>query len=318
MKILLTGGAGFMGSAFIRHILKNYTNYHIVNFDKLTYAGQNNNLLEIESNPRYSFIQGDITDSEQIYKAVCEVDAVLHYAAETRVDRSIENADCFASTNLIGTLRVLEAVNKAKIKKMIQISTDEVYGSISNGSLDEASAFLPNNPYSASKAGADLMCRAFYQTHKTPVVVTHGCNNYGPYQHVEKFIPLCISYALQNKKIPIFGDGSNIRTWIFMEDYCKAIDMILHKGEVGAIYNIGTQYEISNLELATMILSILGKDTSLLEFISDRVGHDFRYSLSYKRLSDLGWEPKIGLEEGIAKTINWYQANENWWKNNSA
>lgn len=315
MKIAVTGGAGFMGSHFIKHILKKYPDYKIINFDKLTYAGNLNNLKEIENNSNYQFIQGDITDTKEVKEITKEVDAIVNYAAETHVDRSILDAYDFAKTDVIGTLSLLDAVKENGVKKLVQISTDEVFGSIEKGSFTEKSSFAPNSPYSASKAGGDLMCRAYYETYRTPVVITHSCNFYGPNQYPEKLISLFITNLLEGKKVPLYGDGLNVREWVFPNDHCEAIDQILHKGKVGQVYNIGTGEEKTNKEVTETITKLLGKDENSIELVKDRAGHDRRYSIDSTKLQkELGWEPKITFEEGIKMTIKWYQENEWWWK----
>ncbi len=314
MKILVTGGAGFMGSNFIRYILEKYPEYEVVNFDKLTYAGNVDNLKDIEDNKRYTFIKGDIADARAVATAIQGADVIINYAAETHVDRSIMEAKDFAVTDVIGTLTLLQAVEKYKIPKYIQISTDEVFGSIEEGEFTEDSPFEPNSPYSASKAGGDHMCRAFHETYNTPVIVTHSCNFYGPYQYPEKVIPLFITNLLQDEKVPLYGDGSNVREWIYTEDHCRAIDTILHEGKIGGIYNIGTGHRISNLELTKTILESLNKDDSYIQPVKDRAGHDWRYAVACEPLRQLGWKPKTDFKAGIQKTITWYRDNKNWWE----
>jgi len=314
MKILVTGGAGFMASNFIHYWLKKYPNDKIVNLDKLTYAGNLDNLSDIQNEKRYSFIKGDIANVKDVDKAIKGVDIVINYAAETHVDRSIFEAKDFAITDVIGTLTLLQAVEKNKISKMIQISTDEVFGSVEEGYFTEKTPFDPSSPYSASKAGGDHMCSAFFKTYKTPVIVTHSCNFYGPYQYPEKVIPLFITNLLKNKKVPLYGDGSNVRTWIYTDDHCRAIETIIQKGIVGQVYNIGTNFEISNLELTKTILNALGMDESSIEQVKDRPGHDWRYALKFEPLQKLGWQPEVNFREGINKTIQWYKDNEDWWK----
>ena len=314
MRLLVTGGAGFMGSNFIRFILSKYKEYEVVNLDKLTYAGNLDNLKDIEDNPRYSFVKGDIADPKIVSEVVPGVDAILNYAAETHVDRSIMWARDFAVTDVIGTLTLLEAVNTYKIPVMVQISTDEVFGSTEKGVFAEESPFLPNSPYSASKAGGDLMCRAFLKTYSTPVIVTHSVNFYGPYQYPEKVIPLFVTNLIEDKKVPLYGKGLNRRQWIYTEDHCRAVDVILHKGVAGEVYNITTGDEISNIELTKQILGELGKDKDSIEYVKDRPGHDFRYALTNDRLQDLGWSPETSFTEGVKETVAWYRDNEWWWK----
>ena len=316
MKLLITGGAGFMGSNFIHYILKKYPDYSIINLDKLTYAGNLANLSDIESDPRYKFVKGDIADPKIVGSLIPEVDAVVNYAAETHVDRSIQDPQEFATTDVMGSLTILNAIREHGNKvRLIQISTDEVFGSIAQGSFTESSPFEPNSPYAASKAGGDLLCRAFWVTYKTPVVVTHSCNFYGPFHYPEKLIPLAITNALEGQKIPVYGDGNQVREWIYTEDHCSAVDTILHKGVEGEVYNIGTENEWKNIDTVRLILKLLDKDESLIEYVKDRPGHDRRYSLSIKKLrTELGWEPKVKFEDGMQKTIEWFKENVAWWK----
>lgn len=316
MRVLITGGAGFMGSNFVHYILKKYPDYEVINLDKLTYAGNLENLKDIEGNPNYKFIKGDIADPKIVSDLVSKVDVVVNYAAETHVDRSILEPRAFAETDVLGTLTILNAIREQGNKtKLIQISTDEVFGSIEEGKFTEESPFEPNSPYAASKAGGDLMCRAFYVTYGTPVIVTHSCNFYGPYHYPEKLIPLAITNLLEGKKVPVYGDGMQVREWIYTEDHCSAVDAILHRGKEGEIYNIGTEDERHNLDTIKLILSNLGMDESYIEYVKDRPGHDRRYSLDTSKLkNELGWKSEVTFEEGIVKTIEWFKNNENWWK----
>lgn len=315
MKILVTGGAGFMGSNFIRHMLQKYPDYKIVNLDKLTYAGNLENLKDVENNPNYTFIKGDIADEAVVAKAIEDCDAVINYAAETHVDRSITGPKDFAVTDVIGTLTLLEASRQNNIERYIQISTDEVFGSVEKGKATEKTPFAPNSPYAASKAGGDHMCRAFLVTYDLPVIVTHSCNYYGPYHYPEKIIPLFITNLLEGKKVPVYGEGKNVREWIYTEDHCAAIDTILHKGKVGEVYNISTEEGINNLSLTKMLIKLLGKDEDSIEFVTDRPGHDLRYALDSSKLrNDLGWSPKYNLEEGLKLTVDWFKQHEGWWK----
>ncbi len=319
MKLLITGGAGFIGSNFIRYILRKYQDYQVLNFDKLTYAGNLDNLRDVENDGRYKFVKGDIADEqviEEVFKNEAKAfDAVINFAAETHVDRSITGPREFIITDVLGTYTLLEAVKRYKIKKYIQISTDEVYGSTLDGSFSEDSPFMPNSPYSASKAGADHLCRAYNVTYGLPIIVTHSCNVYGPYQYPEKVIPLFITNLLQGKKVPIYGDGKNVREWIFTEDYCSAADTILHKGVAGEVYNIGSGHGIENIELTKRILKELGKGDEMIEYVEDRLGHDRRYSINFAKLqNELGWMPQFSLDEGLKKTVAWYKENETWWK----
>jgi dTDP-glucose 4,6-dehydratase len=317
MKLLITGGAGFMGSHFITYISEKYPEYEIINFDKLTYAGNLDNLKEIENNPRYQFVQGDIADLkvlENVFKNN-SIDVIINYAAETHVDRSILDPEAFLKTDIFGTYNLLEVTNKFHIKKMIQISTDEVFGSISEGTFTEQSSFEPNSPYAAAKAGGDLLCRSYFVTYQTPVIVTHSCNFYGSRQYPEKLIPLFITNLLEGKKVPIYGDGKNVREWIHTSDHCRAIDMILHKGQVGEVYNIGSGIEKSNLEITKLILKKLNVEEEMIEWVADRPGHDRRYAIDHSKLTrELGWKPEKSFEDGIRETIQWYKENEWWWK----
>jgi len=316
MKLLITGGAGFIGSNFIHYILKKYPDYQIVNLDKLTYCGNLDNLKEVEDNPNYKFIKGDICDQKKVTEIFEEEkpDFVIHFAAETHVDRSILDPYTFTETNIIGTHILLETAKKFGIKKFLHISTDETYGSIENEKFKEDDILMPNSPYSASKAGADLLARSYYETFSLPVIITRSSNNYGPYQFPEKVIPLFISNILEGKKVPLYGTGKNIRDWIYVLDNCEGLDTILHKGEIGEIYNIGGGNEKTNLELTKIILNELGKDESQIEYVEDRLGHDFRYALDIEKAKKIGWEPKHSFEEAIKETIKWYLENKDWWK----
>lgn len=303
-----------MGSNFIRYLLKKYPHCQIVNLDKLTYAGRLENLKDIENDPRYRFIKGDIVDEKVLQKALDGVDAIINYAAETHVDRSIENPQDFAITDVIGTLTLLQVAKKNTIKRFIQISTDEVFGSIEKGRVKEDAAFSPNSPYSASKAGGDHLCRAFWVTYRLPVIVTHSVNFYGPYQYPEKLIPLFITNLLEGKKVPLYGTGKNVREWIYTDDHCAAVDTILQKGEPGEVYNVSSGEELDNLTITKIILNELGKDESFIEYVTDRPGHDLRYALDSTKLKKLGWKAKVKFREGLKKTIKWYKENEEWWK----
>jgi len=316
MKILVTGGAGFAGSNFIRHILKKYPNYQIVNLDKLTYAGNLENLKDIEGNSNYQFVKGDIADQRMVFKIARNqrLDAIVNYAAETHVDRSILDPDAFVKTDVVGTYNLLEAVKQFSIPKMVQISTDEVYGSIEKGKFNESSPIEPNSPYSASKASGDLLCRAYSKTYNLPVIVTHSCNFYGPYQYPEKLIPLFITNLLEGKKVPVYGHGQNIREWIYVLDHCWAIDFLLHKGVLGEVYNIGSGVEKKNLDITNLILKELEVGKEMIEYVKDRPGHDWRYAIDFSKLKKLGWKPEYSFNEAIHETIRWYKNNEWWWK----
>lgn len=317
MNIMVCGGAGFMGSHFIKYILKKYPDYKIVNFDKLTYAGNLDNLKEVENNLNYNFVKGDICDTSILEKTIqdCHINAVLNYAAETHVDRSIMDPTVFLKTDVFGVYNLLEATKKYNLQKMVQVSTDEVYGSIDVGSFSEESAFAPNSPYAASKAGGDLLCRSYFVTYQTPVAVTHSCNFIGGNQYPEKLIPLFITNLLEGKKVPLYGDGQNVREFIYIDDHCRAIDVILHKAAPGSVYNIGSGHEMKNIEVAKMILSHLGFGEEMIEYVKDRPGHDRRYAINAGKIkNELGWETKVSFEEGLKRTIAWYKENEWWWK----
>ncbi len=316
MKLLVTGGAGFIGSNFIRYILEKYPEYEIINLDKLTYAGNLDNLKDIEGSERYEFVKGDVCDEKIVDEVMGRgVDAVLNYAAESHVDRSITSPKDFIMTEFVGTFTLLEAAKKHGIKKYVQISTDEVYGSIDEGEFTEETPYAPNSPYSASKAGGDHLCRAYHITYDMPVIVTHSCNVYGPYQYPEKIIPLFSTNILRGKKVPLYGDGKNVREWIYTEDHCRAIDTILHKAKGGDVYNIGSGYEISNVELTKMVLDEFGVGDEAIEYVDDRLGHDRRYAIDFTKLkTELGWEPTYTFNEALTDTVKWYQDNEWWWK----
>lgn len=314
MKLLITGGCGFIGSNFVRYLLKKYPDYEIMNLDKLTYAGNRENLKDIEKNKNYTFVKGDICDEAVVSKLSRGRDAVINFAAETHVDRSITDASSFVKTNVYGTYCLLEAVKKNNVPRFIQISTDEVYGSIASGKFKEADPIKPNSPYAASKASGDLLCRAYYVTYGTPVIVTRSSNNFGPYQYPEKVIPLFITNAVEDKGLPVYADGSNVRDWLYVEDNCSAIAAVLQKGETGGIYNIGGDNELSNIVLTRMILKLTGKPETLIKFVQDRPGHDKRYALSCERMRSLGWRPGQGFEQALEKTVKWYVDNNAWWK----
>lgn len=315
--MLVTGGAGFIGSNFIRYILSQHPDYEILNLDKLTYAGNLDNLSDVEENPNYQFVKGDICDSEPVEKLLKEgVDAVINFAAETHVDRSLYEPEIFVKTNVLGTQLLLEATLKHKIQRFIQISTDEVYGSLGEkGKFSEDSPLMPNSPYAASKAGADLLIRSYFKTFNVPAIITRCCNNYGPYQFPEKLIPLFITNALDNKELPIYGDGLYIRDWIYVRDHCKAIDEVLHKGKIGEIYNISSNLEKTNLNITHLILKDLRKPESLMKYVKDRPAHDRRYALNAEKIrKELDWEPEVSFEQGMKLTIDWYIKNKDWWQ----
>ncbi|MEN6292506.1 MAG: dTDP-glucose 4,6-dehydratase [Methanobacterium sp.] len=315
-KILITGGAGFIGSNFVRYMLDKYGDYKIVNLDSLTYCGNLENLRGIEDNPNYTFCKGDITDKDLVFKITSDVDYIVNFAAESHVDRSIEDPEIFIKSNVLGTQVLLDAAKEYGIKKYLQVSTDEVYGSLGKtGYFREDTPLAPNSPYSASKASADLMVRAYNKTFDLPVNITRCSNNYGPYQFPEKLIPLMISNALENKPLPVYGDGLNVRDWLHVYDHCSAIDLVLHRGKIGEIYNIGGNNEKKNIEIVKLILQNLNKPESLINFVKDRLGHDRRYAIDSRKIqNELGWTPKYTFETGIAETIQWYLDNKEWWE----
>ena len=316
--ILVTGGAGFIGSNFIHYILKKYPNYRIINLDKLTYAGNLDNLKDIESNLRYKFVKGDICDEKAVSKTIKGVDVVVNFAAETHVDRSIDDPASFIKTDILGTWVLLEAVKRYKIKKFLQVSTDEVYGDIPKGQYSKETDILkPSSPYSASKAGGDLQVLSAFRTFNLPVLITRSSNNYGPYQYPEKIIPLFITNCLENKNLPVYDKGVQVRDWLYVEDNCSAIDIVLHKGKIGEIYNVGANQEpeVTNLELTKMILELTGKDESLIRYVQGlRPGHDQRYAVDTTKIKALGWKPKTSFRDGIIQTIDWYAQHQEWWK----
>lgn len=314
-RILVTGGAGFIGSNFVRYLLQNHTEYEVTVLDKLTYAGNLDNLKDVQNNPRYQFVQGDICDAEIVGQMVEGLWAIVNFAAETHVDRSLLEPGAFINTDVYGTYVLLEAVKKAGVERFIQISTDEVYGSVEAGSSDEGDPVQPRSPYAASKAAGDLMVNAYRTSFGLPTIVTRASNNFGPYQYPEKVIPLFVTNALEDKPLPLYGDGLNVRDWLYVVDHCEAIDLVLQKGEFGEIYNIGGGNERTNIEITEMILELLGKPRSLVKYVADRPGHDRRYSVDCSKLGKLGWKPRYGFEEAMAETVQWYVANEWWWKN---
>ncbi len=321
MKIVVTGGAGFIGSNFIYYMLDKYKDYKIICVDKLTYAGNLFTLSEAMKNKNFKFIKADICDREKIDSIfkVEEPDIVVNFAAESHVDRSISNPDVFIETNIKGTSVLLECCKKYNIKRYHQISTDEVYGDLpldrAELSFTEESPLKPSSPYSASKTSADLLVLSYFRTYKLPVTISRCSNNYGPYHFPEKLIPLIIIKALNNEKLPIYGDGKNVRDWIYVKDHCKAIDLILHKGKIGEIYNVGGNSEKNNLEVVKTILNILGKSEELIEFVPDRLGHDRRYAINNHKIeTELGFKREVTFEQGIEQTINWFLHNEKWWR----
>ncbi len=314
-QILVTGGAGFIGSNFIRHFMQNNPDVKIVNLKKLTYAGRKESLQDLEENSNYEFIQGDICNPKDVKKAMQNCDSVINFAAESHVDKSIENSDEFARTNFLGVKVLCDQAKKQGIEKFVQISTDEVYGQIKNGSFKETDMLKPRNPYSAAKAAGELLAISYHTTFDLPVIVTRSSNNYGPYQFPEKVIPLFVTNLLQGKKVPLYGEGKNVRDWLFVLDNCKAIEVLLKKGTPGEVYNIGGNQELQNIELTKKILAELGKGEEMIEKVKDRLGHDLRYSLDCSKIKNkLGWEPKTKFDEGLHETVQWYKENEKWWK----
>ncbi|MFQ6082562.1 MAG: dTDP-glucose 4,6-dehydratase [Candidatus Aminicenantia bacterium] len=313
-RILITGGAGFIGSNLIHYLLREYPRIKIINLDKLTYAGNLDNLKDVENDSRYEFIKDDIRDKQLVEKIYQEIDVVVHLAAETHVDRSILEAGEFVLTDVYGTCVLLEALKKSNVKLFIHVSTDEVYGSITEGSFKETDPLMPSSPYAASKAGADRLAYSYFVTYHLPIIIVRPSNNFGPYQYPEKLIPLFVTNALENQPLPLYGDGTNIRDWLYVEDSCRAIDLIIHKGKLGEVYNISAGNEITNLELTKKILCILDKSESLIKFVPDRLGHDQRYSLNCDKLKTLGWKPKFDFDSALEKTVLWYKENEWWWR----
>ncbi|MBI9070468.1 MAG: dTDP-glucose 4,6-dehydratase [Melioribacteraceae bacterium] len=317
-NILVTGGAGFIGSNFINHILDERDDYNIINLDKLTYAGNLENLKSSEGNKNYHFVKGDITNHELVDYLFNQynIKYVINFAAESHVDRSILGSEVFFQTNVIGTNVLLETSRRYDVEKFLQVSTDEVYGSLGEtGLFTEKTSISPNSPYSSSKASADLLAMSFYETYGFPVLITRCSNNYGPLQFPEKLIPLMILNSLADKKLPVYGDGLNVRDWIYVIDHNKAIDLVFEKGRVGEVYNIGASQEMTNIEIIKLVLNILGKSEDLIEFVKDRPGHDRRYAIDSSKIqNELGWKPEYKFEEAIVKTVEWYKENKNWWE----
>ncbi len=314
MRLFVTGGAGFIGANFVRHVLDTYPDDSITVFDKLTYAGNLENLKGLDAGRRYRFVRGDICDAEQVGPAMDGHDAVVNFAAESHVDRSILYAGEFVRTNVLGTNTMLDVARRYEIPRFVHVSTDETYGSIAEGSFREGDALTPSSPYSSSKAGADLIALAYWVTFAYPVIVTRSSNNFGPYQYPEKMIPLFVTNLLKNKKVPVYGDGLNVRDWIYVEDNCAGIDHALRHGDPGEIYNIGAGNELTNLELTDRLLSLLGKTASLVSYVKDRPGHDRRYSIDCSKIRALGWKPRWTLDEALQATVTWYRDNRWWWE----
>lgn len=316
MKILITGGCGFIGTNFIYHIINKYKDYKVINFDKLTYAGNRENLKSLEDHPNYEFVIGDICDAALVNDIVKDVDTIVHLAAESHVDRSIWSPSIFIRTNVIGTHNLLEAARRNNNKRFHHVSTDEVFGSLGKGGLfNETSPYNPRNPYSASKAASDHLVRAYFHTYNLPITINNCSNNYGQYQYPEKLIPLFITHLIKGKKVPVYGDGLNIRDWIHVKDHCDAIDLILHKGKIGETYCIGGDCEKTNIEITNIILKKFNKDGRHIKFVKDRKGHDRRYSIDITKIKNkLGWHPKYTFDEGLNETIRWYEENIDWWQ----
>lgn len=316
MRILVTGGCGFIGSHFIRHLLNKYPAYSLINLDALTYAGNRENLKDIEGKKSYTFVKGKIEDAALLKELARDVDAVVHFAAESHVDRSITDAQPFLSTNVIGTYILMEAAKDAGVKKFVHISTDEVYGALGEkGKFTEDTPLRPNSPYSASKASADMLVRAYHETFGFPSLIVRPSNNYGPYQYPEKFIPLMITNLFEGRPVPVYGEGKNVRDWLFVEDNCRAIDLILHEGKIGEAYNVGGNAERRNIDIVRKVMEIMGKDKSLITFVKDRPGHDYRYALDTSKIErELGWRPSVDIDNGLIKTVQWYKDNEWWWR----
>jgi dTDP-glucose 4,6-dehydratase len=317
MKLLITGGAGFIGSNFIHHILGTQPETEIVNLDALTYAGNLENLAALKDDQRYRFVKGDITDAALVDSLVAECDAVVHFAAESHVDRSILGPEAFVRTNILGTFTLLEAARKDN-KRLHHVSTDEVFGSLAPDApaFSETTPYDPRSPYSASKASSDHLVRSYAHTYGLPVTISNCSNNYGPYHFPEKLIPLAITNLLEGKSVPVYGDGGQVRDWLYVEDHCRAIDLILRQGKIGETYCVGGNGEKENLWIVKKLLALLGKDESMIEYVKDRPGHDRRYAINFDKIkSELGWQPTVTLEEGLAKTVEWFKSHESWWKN---
>lgn len=313
-RVLVTGGAGFIGSNFVMYLFRKRRNVHVTVLDKLTYAGNIENLRDFRKRRDFLFVKGDICNTRLLDEIMPRTDIIYNFAAETHVDRSILEAGGFVKTDVLGTYILLQRALKHGVPRFVQVSTDEVYGSVLSGRFRETDPLLPNSPYSASKSGADLLVRSFHITYGLPVLITRSSNNYGPYQHPEKFIPLFITNALEGKKLPLYGDGKNVRDWIYVEDNCSAIELVGRKGKVGEVYNIGAGEEKQNVEIARKIIELTGADRNLLTFISDRPGHDRRYALQAGKIKRIGWRKRVGFEEGLRRTVRWYERNEAWWR----
>jgi dTDP-glucose 4,6-dehydratase len=313
-NLLITGGAGFIGSNFIHYLLKNYPDCRLINLDKLTYAGNLDNLKDVEKDPRYEFVRGDIRDHELVRKLMERVEGVVHLAAETHVDRSIMDAGEFVLTDVYGSFVLFEVLRNADIQFFLHVSTDEVYGSRDRGFFNEHDALNPSSPYAASKAGADRLAFSYSVTYDLPIVIVRPSNNFGPYQYPEKFIPLFVTNALENKDLPLYGKGTNVRDWLYVEDHCRALDFIMRKGKLGEVYNVGANNEVKNIQIAEIIVDMLEKPRSLIKFVADRLGHDKRYALDCEKIHSLGWKPGKDFKEALAFTVHWYQKHSAWWR----
>src|SRR5437764_8760954 len=313
MKLFVTGGAGFIGSNYVRRALAT-SDDEVTVYDALTYAGNLANLRDVEGDPRYRFVKGDITDRPAVEEAMTGRDAVVHFAAESHVDRSIVSPDEFVHTNCDGTNVIMDVARRVEVSRVLHISTDEVYGSIEEGSFNEGDPLTPRSPYSASKAGSDLIALSYFTTYGLPVLITRSSNNFGPYQYPEKVIPLFVTNLLDRRKVPLYGDGMNVRDWCYVEDNCAGVDLVLRKGELGEIYNIGAGNEIPNRLLTEKILGLLGADESMINYVEDRLGHDRRYSIATDKVEGLGWRPQHDLDEALAATVEWYRENRAWWE----
>jgi dTDP-glucose 4,6-dehydratase len=314
MKLIVTGGAGFIGSNFVRHVLREHPDDRVVNLDKLTYAGNPANLADIARDPRYTFVQGDVCDATLVRDVLHGADAVVNFAAESHVDRSLVEPDAFLRTDVFGVFTLLEAVRAFKIPRFLHISTDEVYGSVAQGSSSETDPLRPSNPYSASKAGGDLLALSYWRTHGVPVVITRSSNNFGPYQYPEKVMPLFITNALDDQPLPLYGDGRNVRDWLYVLDNCAAIDLVLRRGRDGEVYNIGGGHEVENVVLTHEILRLTGKPETLIRPVTDRPGHDRRYSVDSTKVGRLGWRPRHPFAAALQTTVRWYREHETWWR----